>query len=199
MQFWIKTKALPALLIAGGIILALYVRSIFFPALNLDSKTFLIPWYDFIQSHGFLGAFSQKFYDYNPPYLYLIGLVTYLPWIPKLTAIKLISVVFDFAAAAAGFKIAVTLKKSIKWGWIAFFTILFTPTLIVESGLWGQCDIIYTAFLLWMAYALLNDKPRQALLFFSIAFVFKSQAIFQSFYCYFSNGNCAFLTSGFLW
>ncbi len=178
MLSWIKTKALPAILIVAGVIFALYIRSIFFPILNKDSNTFLIPWYNFIQTNGFFTAFSQKFYDYNPPYVYLIGLVTFLPWIPKLTAIKLISVLFDFVAAAAGYKIAVHLKKGKKWGWLAFLSVLLAPTVFIESGLWGQCDIIYTAFLLWMAYALLCNKPRQALFFFSLAFVFKSQAVF---------------------
>jgi Predicted integral membrane protein len=130
--------------------------------------------------YGFLNAFSRKFYDYNPPYVYLIGLVTYLPQIPKLTAIKLISVIFDFVAASAGYQIAIYFKRDPQWGWLTFFSILLTPIVFIESGFWGQCDIIYTAFLLWMAYALLHEKFRLALFFFSLAFIFKLQTLFLS-------------------
>jgi Gpi18-like mannosyltransferase len=175
---WIKKAAFPIIVVACGIFFSLYIRILFFPVLTLDSNMFLIPWYNFILNHGFLGAFSQKFYDYNPPYVYLIGLATLLPWISKITAIKLISVLFDFVAAAAAYQIAIHLKKDPQWGWLAFFTVLLTPTVFIESGFWGQCDIIYTAFLLWMADALLREKPRLALFFFSLAFIFKLQTLF---------------------
>ncbi|MHC1740700.1 MAG: hypothetical protein AB9897_06265 [Anaerolineaceae bacterium] len=178
MRSQLKTKVLYTLLIAAGIFLSLYLRTIFFPIITSDTNLFVIPWYDFIVNHGFWQSLSQNFYDYNPPYIYLIGLATLASWIPKLTAIKLISVCFDFVAAAAVYQIVFFKGQNKQWAWLAFFTVLLTPTVFIESGFWGQCDIIYTTFLLWMIYFLLREKYLQALLFFSIAFVFKSQAIF---------------------
>jgi len=174
----IKKKIIPAVSTTAGVIFSLYIRIFFFPILTQDPIVFVIPWYNVIAKQGFVQAFSHKFYDYNPLYLYLLGLFTYLPWIPSLTAIKLISVVFDFVAAAAAYKIVSFKKGDPLWGWLAFFSVLLAPTVFIESGLWGQCDIIYTAFLLWMIYFFLRENYLKALFCFSIAFVFKSQAAF---------------------
>lgn len=173
-----KSRVLLAGFIIAGIIISLYLRIVFFPYYSGDSHDFLVPWYDFIASHGFIQSLSQNFYNYNPPYIYLIGLATFFRWIPKLFAIKIISVLFDFVAAAAAFCI-VSLKRADKQrAWLAFFTVLMAPTVFIESGFWGQCDIIYTSFILWMVYFLLREKYFTALVCFSLAFVFKSQAVF---------------------
>lgn len=173
-----KSRVLLACLFITGIILSLYLRIVFFPYYSGDSHDFLVPWYNFIASHGFIQSLSQNFYNYNPPYIYLIGLATFFHWIPKLTAIKIISVLFDFAAAAAAFRIVALKRADKQWAWLAFFTVLMTPTVFVESGFWGQCDVIYTSFILWMIYFLLRKKYFTAMIFFSLAFAFKSQAIF---------------------
>ena len=59
-----------------------------------DYTVFLSQWYDFIGTHGGFAALKYNFSNYNPPYLYLLALTTYLP-IPKLVAIKTLSIVFD--------------------------------------------------------------------------------------------------------
>ena len=173
-----KSRVLLAGLFIAGIFLSLYLRIVFFPYYSGDSHDFLVPWYNFIASHGFIQSLSQNFYNYNPPYIYLIGLTTFFRWIPKLSAIKIISVLFDFVAAAATFRIVALKRADKQWAWLAFFTVLMAPTVFVESGFWGQCDIIYTSFILWMIYFLLREKYFAALVFFSLSFVFKSQAIF---------------------
>jgi Gpi18-like mannosyltransferase len=173
-----KSKIVLASLFIAGIAISLYIRIVFFPYYSGDSHDSLIPWYDFMVEHGFFRSLSQNFYNYNPPYIYLIGLTTFFTWIPKLTAIKIISVIFDFVAAAAAYHIVFFKRQDQQWAWLAFFTVLFAPTVFIESGFWGQCDVIYTAFLLWMIYFLLREHYFKALIFFSLAFVFKSQAIF---------------------
>src|ERR1700730_7829219 len=68
-------------------LLAIALRISLYHTVTSDYTVFLSQWYDFIQTHGGFAAFKYNFSNYNPPYLYLLALTTYLP-IPKLVAIK---------------------------------------------------------------------------------------------------------------
>jgi Gpi18-like mannosyltransferase len=173
-------KLFSGLIIAGWILMALGIRYIFLPIESYDMRTFLEPWYNFIAAHGQIAAFKDAFSDYSPAYLYLLSLSTLFTWIPKITAIKIISTIFDFSAAFAVYKIIKLKKENVKQAWVGFIATLYLPTVFIDSGLIGQCDIIFTSFLLWMIYALLRDQNIKALLFFSIAFAFKFQAMFAA-------------------
>jgi Gpi18-like mannosyltransferase len=107
----------------------------------------------------------------------LLGLATYLP-VQKLYAIKSLGLLCDLALAFVVL-LVVRLKYDRRPVWLAAFAaVLFAPTIFFNSALWGQCDAIYTTFLLAALYCLLRDRPGRALLFFSIAFAFKLQALF---------------------
>ena len=87
-----------------GILLALGLRFALLGFESGDYGMFLSRWYDFIVARGLLGAFRYSFSNYPPLYLHLLALGTLLP-IPKLYAIKAVSIVFDFVAAAAAYGI----------------------------------------------------------------------------------------------
>ena len=76
------------------LLIAIVLRVSLYHIVTTDYTFFLSQWYDFIQTHGGFAALKYNFSNYNPPYLYLLALTTYLP-IPKLVAIKTLSVVFD--------------------------------------------------------------------------------------------------------
>ena len=126
--------------------------------------------------NGFAGL-SGDFSNYNPPYLYLILLATHLP-LPKIVAIKLISMVFDLALA--GFAALIVRERFPRpvFPLLCFALVLFAPTVLVNSSWWGQCDSIYAAFCLGSLYFLLRNKPWWAAIFFGLALSFKLQAIF---------------------
>jgi Gpi18-like mannosyltransferase len=156
--------------------LALALRLALFSYETYDYQNFLSHWYDHLQKNGFQG-FKTRFSDYTPPYLYLLWLATYLP-LPKLYAIKSISLLGDFALAFVVL-LVVRLKYDRRPVWLAAFAaVLFAPTIFFNSALWGQCDSINTAFLLAALYCFLRHWPGRALLFFSVAFAFKLQAVF---------------------
>jgi Gpi18-like mannosyltransferase len=164
------------LFVALCVALALALRLALFPYETYDSRNFLTPWYDHLRQNGFQG-FKTGFSDYTPPYLYLLWLATYLP-IPKLYAIKSISLLGDFALA---FVVLLVVRfkydrRPVSLG--AFAAVLFAPTIFFNSSLWGQCDAIYATFLLAALYCLLKRWAGRALLFFSIALAFKLQALF---------------------
>jgi len=156
--------------------LALALRLALFPHETYDYHNYLSHWYDHLRQNGFQG-FKTGFSDYTPPYLYFLWLATHLP-LPKLYAIKSISLVGDFALAFVVL-LLVRLKYDRRSVWLAAFAAaLFAPSIFFNSALWGQCDVIFTTFLLAALYCLLRDWPGRALLFFSIAFAFKLQAFF---------------------
>ncbi len=160
------------------LMLAIALRIMLFYISSGDIDAFFGVWYDTFVNAGHINAFKEIFYDYSPAYLYLVDFSTLFRFIPKEQAIKLISVLFDFLAASAIYKITAWKFPQGDTKWIGFFATLFVPTVFIESGMWGQNDIIYAAFLLWSFYYILNEKPFPAVLFFSIAVSFKLQAAF---------------------
>ena len=63
------------------------------------------------------------------------------------------------------------------WG-LSLFAVLFLPTVIVNSSMWGQCDSIYAAFGLLALYFALRDKYVLSVALAAVAFSFKLQIIF---------------------
>ena len=55
---------------------------------------------------------------------------------------------------------------------------LLLPTVFLNSSYWSQSDGIYTAFILISIYYLIKNNFVKGIIFFSIAFAFKFQAIF---------------------
>ena len=166
----------------GGIV-ALFVfgivlRILVLPAVSADMRWFLLPWYDFLKTHGPQGL-GISFSNYTPPYLYLLWLATLTSnYLPEIIAIKLISICADIVNAALVFQL-VRLKYPTgpKPLWAsALFWVL--PTIVLNSSLWGQADALYILFLLVCLYFILTDRPLLGVLAFGIAFTFKAQAIF---------------------
>ena len=155
---------------------AIAVRLLFVDEVNSDYQVFLSPWYDALAAGGGLRAIGQEIGNYNPPYLYLLAVATYLP-LAKIVAIKLVSMAFDLVLAA--FAGLIVRGRFGTWpGVAAFGLVLFAPTVLVNSGYWGQCDSIYAAFCLGSLYFLLRGRSWWACLFFGLALSFKLQAIF---------------------
>ncbi len=63
-------------------LLAIVLRASLYQMQTSDYTIFVSPWYDFIQTHGGFAALKYNFSNYNPPYLYLLALLTYIP-VPK--------------------------------------------------------------------------------------------------------------------
>jgi Gpi18-like mannosyltransferase len=189
-------------------LLALAARVALFRYVNGDLTTFLVPWYRYIVSHGGYRALGQAFSNYAPPYTYLLVAATYLQaLLPAIAAIKAISIVFDLAAAALVYRLAALAGKPSQGPcptsavphppeasgraarlrlphlhgslpWIAFAAVLWAPTVIVNSAYWGQCDAIYTTFLLGALYVACRRRPLWCVVSFSVALAFKAQAVF---------------------
>ncbi len=167
---------LAAAVIAGA---AVAVRWLFVDFASGDYRTFLSHWWAFLATHGHLAALrDDAFSNYNTPYLALLALATYLP-VPALVAIKAISVLGDLLLAIAGSRIVGHLRPASAWAPVAAFGIvLFLPTVVMNSGVWAQCDSLYAAACLGSVLFLIRGRAGAASAWFGVAFAFKLQAVF---------------------
>jgi Gpi18-like mannosyltransferase len=168
-----------AIILGVGLVLALWLSFALLPFETADYLDYFGPWYDHIQANGGFWALADIEANYTPPYLYALTVVaTLLPSLPKLLAIKLIGIGFDFVAAFWVYKI-VRLRHPLGIAPLfAALLFLFVPTVFLNSAFWGQVDIIYTTGLLVCLYFLLRQRPIWAFVAFGLAVAVKLQAIF---------------------
>jgi len=173
-----RKKILKKFLIFSAIIwLALIVRIPGLPSENQDYNAFLSRWYDTIKTNGGFSALKNSMGDYTQPYLYLLTLGTYTN-INKLFYIKTLPFVFEIMVAFFVMKIVNMKYKNEKLGYLPFGILLLIPTVILNGSVWGQCDIIYTAFVIASIYYILRQNPIISIIFYAVALSFKLQAIF---------------------
>ena len=146
-----------------------------------DYRMFLSRGYDFFVEHGRwhgLGLISEQFHaSYPPLFLYLLSLSTLLP-VPKLYAIKLISIAADYLAAWFVWRLV---HREFPYGrrpWAAVALFLFLPTVVMNGALWGQRDITYTCGFLASLFYILERRPVAALVAFGLSCSLKAQAMF---------------------
>jgi len=162
-----------------GIIFSLFIRWVCLPNKSVDYKWALANWYDFIAAHGGFSALKYNFADYTPAYLYWLTIAaTLLSGWPKILAIKLLAITFDFVCAFFAYKLVRLKYPEGKLPIFAFLAVILSPTVIYNSSLWGQCDSIYTTGLVACIYFLCIRKEIPALISFGVAISFKLQAIF---------------------
>lgn len=99
---------------------------------------------------------------------------------------------FDFVAAFFVFKLVEKKYKNETVAVFSFAAVLLAPTVILNGSYWGQCDIIYSAFLLASIYFLSKRKDALSLIMYGLSISFKLQAIFLfpiyiAFYRFFYN------------
>lgn len=165
------------LLAAAAAIFSLYARYALRGIISADMRDCLLPWYEEIRSGGGLASLSGQVGNYNIPYQTLIAIMTYLPVRPEY-AYKVLSVLFDYALAAAVALGAHEITGSREKAVTAWAVTLCLPVTVLNSAAWGQCDSIYTFFLVIAFVCLLRGKYTAAFLLYGCSLAFKLQAVF---------------------
>lgn len=143
-----------------------------------DMHFFLQPWFDVIVRNGF-AAMAGDYANYSPPYLYLLGLASAFHGLaPPIVLIKAVSIVFTLLAAVVCGLIVLEISGSSRKAFICACLFPLIPTVAINAAWWGQCDVIYAAFLLCAFLASLKRMPWRVMLLFSLGFAFKAQAVF---------------------
>jgi Gpi18-like mannosyltransferase len=111
----------------------------------------------------------------------ILAILTYLP-VKPIISIKIISIFFDYVIAFFSVLIFNEIlrnqknKTLISFG--VFSIIILSPTLILNSSWWGQCDSIYVSFIIISIYFLIKGKYLKSFIFLGISFSFKLQFVF---------------------
>jgi Gpi18-like mannosyltransferase len=137
---------------------------------------FLLPWYDYARAHG-LGALRSAFTNYAPAYSYLLIAVARLDGLAApLVLIKAVSWSFEFGCAVLAAGIVRTAGAGAISASLAFAGVWLAPTVLFNGAAWGQCDALWTFFLLLAVRLYLARKDGAPA--FGTAFAVKAQGVF---------------------
>lgn len=140
-----------------------------------DYLLFLNNWWNKINEYGGFNSLKYTIGDYPDSYMFLLCIGTSITK-NSLIFIKVLSAIFDILIFLFGYKIIKYFSKedANKYSWI----LILLPGILVNSAILGQCDSIYTAFVLAFIYNILKNHNKLALSFLGIAISFKLQSLF---------------------
>lgn len=154
------------------------MRNAMLPHTSRDMWLYLERWYNYFAEHGGFKAVGDDVGDYTPMYYYYIAFLTYFKSSSPQFGLKILSIVFDFITAIYAMRIVELKEKDTHLPLIAFAAVFCLPTVVLNSAEWGQCDVIYSCFLVMCLYYLMKGSDRTAMIMFGISLSFKLQAIF---------------------
>ena len=158
---------------------AILLRGFGLPFVSHDMHHDLLNWFDYIIRHGRIGALADAFYNYTPPYIYLMSTVSLFDgMVSRVILIKSISLLFDGVSAYIVYKIVLAARADGRVALLCALLFLNLPTLILNGAVWGQFDVVYAAFILGFAYQMMLNRPYLAVTMYAFAFTIKLQAIF---------------------
>jgi Gpi18-like mannosyltransferase len=161
------------------IAISIMVRICVLPIPNGDMTNFNLLWYQVLVDNGIAETLATSFTNYSPPYTYLLAVATLSKdIIPPLIAIKLIAIFFDILGMYIVYRIIKIKYPNGSIPLLAAAVYFSTPTVIINSSLWGQADSIYTCFLLLCLYFILTERSAFSMAAFGLAFSVKAQALF---------------------
>ena len=111
-------------------------------------------------------------------YLIVMALCAYLENFSRLYALKLFDMLCQCMAAGAVLKLAQRRGAGAYGAIAAMLGCVLAPTMIMNAGLWAQCDATFAMFTLWGLYLLLSDRPLAGCVLWGLALGTKLQSAF---------------------
>ncbi len=169
-------------LLKGAFVIAVVIcgalaRIKLFPNDSGDLSRFVIPWYEYLRDNGGFRAVGNEFGDYTPMYYYFLAFLTYTE-IPVKVGVKVFSGIFELICAVYIKRILDIEYRGTSRPLLGFAIASMLPTAITNSGAWGQCDGIYTCFVVMSLYYFLKGRDLVSMGVFGVALSLKLQAIF---------------------
>ena len=147
-----------------------------------DLSVWVTKWYSWIKDHGFSGiasVYDNTNINYPSTYPFLLWIVSLFHIGNDILAIKLVSVIFDILSAVVVYLIIKKFRPN-----SSFLPVLggglylFIPTVLFNSGLWGQCDSIYSFFVLASLLAIYKKKLFAAWILIGFSLSFKLMGLY---------------------
>lgn len=173
----IELKVVDLLFIMCLFVFAFIIRWKLMPIESADYYGFLEDWMKQIRAAGGFSSLDKQISNYTSPYMYIMCIVSYITD-NDLYGLKMASILFDYLASIAVFLILYQITANVRKSILGMAALLLSPTVVLDSAYWCQCDIIYTAFILFALYYFFKDDSRRCLIFVGISFAFKLQAVF---------------------
>lgn len=148
---------LGALLLCALCAAAMLARVSFLERSSGDYDIYLADWLQRLAGGSFAEGMRQNIGEYNVLYQYILFIITRLS-VPSLYAVKAVSFIGDAFLAGAAAALA---QKDGKKSMAAFGLALLLPTIVLNGGMFAQCDSLYAACVAVGAGRLaLEGKPR---------------------------------------
>ncbi len=152
--------------------LAMLARVSFIERSSGDYDIYLADWLGKLAAGSFAEGMRANIGEYNVLYQYILFLITRLS-VPSLYAVKAVSFIGDACLAGACAQLAGR-KRAVP----AFAAALLLPTIVLNGGMFAQCDSLYAACALWGLALALGEKPMRSAACFALALSFKLQSAF---------------------
>lgn len=111
-------------------------------------------------------------------YLIICALLSRLENFSWLYAVKLIDLVCSCLAAGAVLKLAKLRGATAIGAVAAMLCSVLAPTVLMNAGVWAQCDAVFAMFTLWGLALLMDDHPLSGCVLWGIALGTKLQSAF---------------------
>ena len=111
-------------------------------------------------------------------YLLIMALLSRIETFSWLYAVKLVDMVCQCIAAGAVLRLAL-LRGANRYGALTgMFCTVLAPTMLMNAGVWAQCDATFAMFALWGLALLLDDHPLAGCVLWGLALGTKLQSAF---------------------
>lgn len=175
-------KNLYVLFILVVTVLSVPARKFGMDYVSRDMSVYLLKWMESFRATGF-HTLAEQVGNYNIPYQVILTVLGKIP-IQDMYLIKYVSIAFDYilaVSAAICVRMLVDDKdnKSKLYAAIAYAVVIFSPAVIINSSMWGQCDSIFSAFAVISAAAFVKKRYTISMFALGVSFAFKLQALFM--------------------
>lgn len=177
LYLFLRRHGFALLLFAVGATITFGIRWSLLGFHSRDLDDCILPWCDSIRKLGLARALKEGGIDYNPTYIYFLWLASRLP-MDRVVSVKLFSMLCDYACAMVLAMVVYRLSRSRLRAFFAGFALLLAPTVIFNSALWGQCDMLFAVFLVIAIAFFLRGRDYLTTAFFGLSVAVKLQAVF---------------------
>ncbi|SFU60950.1 hypothetical protein [Butyrivibrio sp. M55] len=160
------------------ILISVFIRFKLAPNTELspDYNFYYKEWVEFYRQNGIIKGLSNAPGDYYVPFNVIYALSSLFPceaWVP----LSIVPAICEFISAFFIYKIFYLLTEKKRCSVFIGVMTLYLPFVIFDGALWKQVDAVYTCFLMIAMYKLLKQQYRTSMIWYSVAFAFKLQAI----------------------